>query len=212
MCLTLTLTAMACLAQNHLTVVSPMKPHGIPVKNGTAALAGQTNPVDNGIEYHGGPVLNDPHGTNVYFIWYGNWTGDSAKQILPDFVQHLGGSPYFNINTTYYDFDQEGEKEPVLNKVNFWGSVDDNYTFGTSLTDNDVATVITNHIGVDLPLDTNGMYFVLTSGDVSEQEDPTVGGAACAFHGPITLQRPERTNPHQPGPSTPTRVGHQNFL
>src|SRR5438309_338036 len=33
----------------------------------------------NGIEYHGGPVMPGPH--NVYFIWYGNWNGNTATSI-----------------------------------------------------------------------------------------------------------------------------------
>jgi hypothetical protein len=54
-----------------------------------------------GIQYHGGPVL---YGTkNVYFIWYGNWSGNSATSILPALITNLSGSPYFNINTTYQD-------------------------------------------------------------------------------------------------------------
>jgi len=28
-----------------------------------------------GIYYHGGPLLNNPAGANVYTIWYGNWNG-----------------------------------------------------------------------------------------------------------------------------------------
>ena len=35
----------------------------------------------NGIEYHGGPVMLSSH--NVYFIWYGNWSGNTATTILP---------------------------------------------------------------------------------------------------------------------------------
>ena len=54
-----------------------------------------------GIGYSGGPVmLGTP---DVYYIWYGNWSGNSATTLLPDFMSNLGGSPYFNINTTYYD-------------------------------------------------------------------------------------------------------------
>ena len=40
---------------------------------------------------------------DVYYIWYGNWSGNSATTILTDFASNLGGSPYFNINTTYYN-------------------------------------------------------------------------------------------------------------
>src|SRR6266478_9250636 len=38
----------------------------------------------NGIEYAGGPVMLGPH--NVYFIWYGNWTGNIATTILPELI------------------------------------------------------------------------------------------------------------------------------
>jgi hypothetical protein len=55
----------------------------------------------NGIVYHGGPVMLGT--TTVYYIWYGNWSGNTATSILTDFAQNVGGSPYYNINTTYYD-------------------------------------------------------------------------------------------------------------
>jgi hypothetical protein len=54
-----------------------------------------------GMNYHGGPVLLGT--TKVYYIWYGNWTNNSAVGILNDFANSIGGSPYFNINTTYYN-------------------------------------------------------------------------------------------------------------
>src|SRR6516164_1326835 len=34
----------------------------------------------NGIFYHGGPIMLGP--TTVYYIWYGNWSGNSATTIL----------------------------------------------------------------------------------------------------------------------------------
>ena len=55
----------------------------------------------NGITYHGGPVMLGT--VNIYYIWYGNWSGNSATTILTDFITSLGGSPYENINTTYYN-------------------------------------------------------------------------------------------------------------
>src|SRR5258708_36203041 len=74
-------------------------------KFGVVPASGQPNAATvttgNGIEYHGGPVMRGPH--NVYLIWYGNWSGNSATAILPDFIASLDGSPYFNTNTTYGD-------------------------------------------------------------------------------------------------------------
>src|SRR5512144_1456186 len=60
-----------------------------------------TKPSSNGINYHGGPLILGT--TNVYYIWYGNWGGNSAPTVLTDLATSIGGSPYFNINTTYYD-------------------------------------------------------------------------------------------------------------
>ena len=45
----------------------------------------------NGISYHGGPVFTSA--ANVYLIWYGNWSGDTATTILPKLVTGLVGLP-----------------------------------------------------------------------------------------------------------------------
>src|SRR5258706_13715479 len=55
----------------------------------------------NGISYHGGPVMLGS--VNVHYIWYGNWSGNSATSILTNLAQGIGGSPYEAINGTYYD-------------------------------------------------------------------------------------------------------------
>ena len=36
----------------------------------------------NGITYYGGPVITSPAGTNVYYIWYGDWSNNNATEIL----------------------------------------------------------------------------------------------------------------------------------
>jgi Phosphate-induced protein 1 conserved region len=158
----------------------------MPTRDKAASLS---KPTSNGILYNGGPVMDLPNGVNVYYIWYGNWAGNTAKPILINLAQELGHSPYFNINTTYFDIDTAvgwaGEKGPVgtkdfvLNKVNFRGSAVDNYSLGGSLSDLDVAIIIGNHMGVDLPIDENGVYFVLTSADVKQAE---FGINFCAWH------------------------------
>jgi len=125
--------------------------------------AGKAKPQrGNGINYHGGPLILG--GTHVYYIWYGNWNGNSATTILPDFAGHKGGSPYFNTTTTYYD----GSNNHVLNAVVFSGSTLDNYSHGSSLSDSAIQAVVSDAINSNaLPKDTNGVYFVLTSSDVT---------------------------------------------
>jgi hypothetical protein len=115
-----------------------------------------------GISYHGGPLILN--GVNVYLIWYGNWSGNSATQIVTDFVSAEGGSPYYNINTTYYN----GSGTHVATNVTYKGSTTDNYSQGTSLNDAQIQTVVSSAISSGrLPTDTSGVYFVLTSADVT---------------------------------------------
>jgi hypothetical protein len=117
----------------------------------------------NGISYHGGPVIEGT--TNVYYIWYGNWAQDpNANAILTEFASNIGGSPYFNINTTYGDSNAN-----VTNSVHYAGSANDSGSQGTSLSDNSIWTIVTSAIGSGkLPLDGNGVYFVLTAPGVAE--------------------------------------------
>src|SRR5690349_7110729 len=56
--------------------------------NGNAGKAA----VGSGINYHGGPVMLGT--TNAYYIWYGNWSGNSATTILTDLMNNIGGSSY----------------------------------------------------------------------------------------------------------------------
>ena len=114
------------------------------------------------IAYHNGPVMLGT--VNVYVIWYGNWAGNTATNIVPDFLNSIGGSPYHNINTTY--FNRSGAH--VANSVAFLGSTTDNYSQGAALSDAQVQLVVASAInGGQLPKDTAGVYFVLTSADVT---------------------------------------------
>ncbi len=118
----------------------------------------------NGINYHGGSVMTSPHNV-AYYIWYGNWANNSATTILTTFMQGLGGSPYFNINTTYTN--RLGT--PVVNAVKYGGAITDSYSHGTSLDDAAVEAIVSDAVtGGKLPKSANAIYFVLASSDVME--------------------------------------------
>jgi Phosphate-induced protein 1 conserved region len=133
----------------------------------------------NNINYNGGSVLLGT--THMYYIWYGSWDGSSIS-ILNNFASHIGGSPYFNINTGYFD----GTGTTVSNSVNFAGSTNDNYSQGHSLTDNGIWLAVTNALkNGALPVDSNGVYFVLTSGDVQVSG---FGSSFCGWHSQSNYQ------------------------
>lgn len=116
----------------------------------------------NTITYHNGPVMLGT--VNVYTIWYGNWTGNTAPTIVSDFLNSLGGSPYWNMNTTYYN----GSKTPLANALAYLGSTTDSYSQGTSLSDAQIQAVVSSAISSGrLPADAAGIYLVLTSADVT---------------------------------------------
>jgi hypothetical protein len=125
------------------------------------------------ITYHNGPVILG--GTHVYYIWYGGWMTNgsagydpNAAPILNTLATNIGGSSYFNINTTYYS--GTATQTPVTNAVSLSGSCTDNYSQGTSLNDRAIGTIVANAIKncfLNQP-DPQGVYFVLTSQDVRE--------------------------------------------
>jgi hypothetical protein len=119
---------------------------------------------------------------NVYVIWYGNWTGNTATTIIPNFLNAIGGSPYFNINTTYYN----NSGTHVINAVHYAGTANDSYSQGTSLGDAQIQAIVANAINSSaLPNDTNGVYFILTSADVTETSGFCT--SYCGWHTDATI-------------------------
>jgi len=160
-------SAMTALAQNELYHGQDVQPDGRGNLVRGLRPRGQSSGMvvtGNGISYHNGPVL---HGTvNVYFIWYGNWAGlnPGAKPILTDWANNIGNSPYFNINTTYGDTTAN-----VSGAVAYKTSVDvPDTTFGTSLSDSSIYSIVSYSLSHGLPMDTNGLYFVLTAQGIAE--------------------------------------------
>jgi hypothetical protein len=165
------LLPMAALAQNEIhhgpdipadgrgNLIRQLPPRG---QAGTGGSVVQGN----GISYHNGPVMRD--GVNIYYIWYGDWTQDpTANAILTDYATYVGGSPYFNINTTYGDTVGNVPNTPAT--IRYVSSTSDTGSLGTSLNDGSIWTLVTNALsGGKLPVDPKGVYFVLTAPHVAE--------------------------------------------
>lgn len=138
------------------------------------------------IIYHNGPVLN--FSPSVYFIWYGCWSndcgsaGDTATQIvLADFMSYLGGTPYFQINSTYPNSDGQAPTGGL-----FYGgaAADQFYSHGVELTPEDIQGIISEQFAMGaLPLDTGGIYVVLASADVGSKATDFCVTAGPPHHG-----------------------------
>jgi hypothetical protein len=149
------------------------------------------------IQYWGGSVLLGT--ANVYIIWYGNFDG-ATMGIISTLVSSIGGSPYFNINTGY--FDSSGNS--VSNSLTLAGSFHNDYTRGKSLRSSDIGGIVSDTISAgDLPLVANGIYVVLTAGDVSVSG---FGSSFCGYHSVKTISS---TNVHYAfiGNPAPSHMG-----
>jgi hypothetical protein len=138
------------------TSVEPAKPGPI----------GETVVTGNGINYHNGPVMKG-NPVHAYIIWYGNWAGTGSntaatRSLIEHFLGTIGGSNIEKVNTTYGDTTGN-----VSGNVSFAGSTI--VSSSTNLSDAGVQTQVNNAITSGrLPRDTNGVYFVLTSSNISE--------------------------------------------
>lgn len=144
-----------------------------------------------GINYHGGRVL---HGTRVVAIYWSANTiyqggpapgttggGTADNSLVGHFLRALGGSDYFNINTTYTD-----GSGAVPNSIDYRGYFADNANApsGTqSVSDAQIQAEVVRAFGA-YPNDGNTIYLVFTEGRVN------LGGGFgtqyCAYHGHFT--------------------------
>lgn len=138
-------------------------PHRVNPNLAGAPTAGTTATRNPAISYHGGPVMGTP---TPYLIWYGNWNqsngSDTAagQQIVRDLIHGLSGSNYYVTNASY---------SGVTGSLNASQETTDAYSQGSSLSDSQIATIVSNAIQHLGPAggDSNGIYFVLTSSDVN---------------------------------------------
>jgi hypothetical protein len=152
--------------------------------SGRVPPAGSTGSVTPLISNHGGPVIATP---TVYVVWYGNWNRangtdtPAGQQIIRDFLQSVGGSPYFGINASYVP-----SSSTITGNVVWGGEATDTGSKGTSLSDSAVSSIVTSAIkGGKLPYNSSGIYFVLTSSDVNEASGFCT--KYCGWHTASTL-------------------------
>ena len=125
--------------------------------------AAGTGAAGTGISYHGGPVMTS--GITVYPIWYGN-VSDSTKSVISGFLGNVGGSSYFNINTTYNNsLNKFVQNSVTLSPLSY---SDPKYSAGKALSDAAVQNLVKTALKKALPTDPNGFYLVITAPDVTE--------------------------------------------
>ncbi|MFL6283000.1 MAG: hypothetical protein ACJ74Q_07630 [Pyrinomonadaceae bacterium] len=142
------------------TAAPELNPYGLPA-NGRALTTGGTGTVSPKITNHGGPVIGTP---KIYIIWYGNWNQSNGsdtpagQQIIRDWGHSIGGSPYYLLNTSY----------PGVSGNVTWGGESTDTGTSTRLSDTAIFTVVKNAINSGrLPYDASGVYFVVTSSNVT---------------------------------------------
>lgn len=151
--------------------------------------------------YHNGPVRT--YIQDVYFIFYGCWEtpacgpfdGDAATMtVLTNFMSSIGNTPYMFINNTYPD----STGTPATSALVYGGSIIDNsYAHGNELTQADIEAILNDHIGdpggqTDLPADPQGIYFIISTADVSSTATGFCVQGAPPFH---SFYRLYGTNP-----------------
>jgi hypothetical protein len=152
--------------------------HSVSVKHtyqDSQASNGKGKPATSQILYHNGPIML---GTNtLYIIYYGQFT-DNTPSIINGFFAAVGGSPNYNVNTTYYD----GQNRYISNSLSFSSVKNvyyDSYSVGKNIGSNGIEKIVQNAInGQHLPLSPMAIYSVVTSPDVTGSELNNL----CAFH------------------------------
>lgn len=149
-----------------------------------------------GIYYHGGPVLQA--GTNVAAVyWAGSpiytggppagtaGAGSADGSLIGFFLRNLGGTPYFNINSTYTD----GSGHAIVTSVaytQYWANNTNVPANGANVSDAQIVAMLQSGFNSGkLTYDPSTLYHVFTAGTVN------LGGGFgtqyCAYHAYATV-------------------------
>ncbi|EEF39317.1 protein EXORDIUM-like 2 [Ricinus communis] len=135
------------------------------------------------ITYHGGHLLTEPSGINVYIIWYGAFSIEDRTSIIDffdSFDQKDHEEPsvltWWKTTASYKD----KENNPVSGIVKLAKQAGDIYSFGKRLHRGEIQEIVNKKIKGDrLPVDYNGIYLVMTSKDVIVEKFCM---GSCGFH------------------------------
>lgn len=177
------------------STVHVMLPRGVAPASGIGTNA-------TGINYHGGPILPVTNVATIYWatntIYNGgpapgtNGPGSADGSLVGYFLSHLGGSDYFNINTTY--FDQVGAGHTVQNVVNYTQYWADNVNVppanGSNVSNATIqAEIVRGFTTGALTFDPATIYAVFTFGNTNLGGG--FGTSYCAYHGHFTWNSPQ---------------------
>jgi hypothetical protein len=129
-----------------------------------------------------------------------------ATDIIDTFLENLGGSGAFGVNTTYYEI-VNNQQQNIANVLTYSRASDsyyDSYSMGNSMKgraiEAEIQSVLQNG---HLPIDDNGIYLLVTSPDVG------VSNSYCGFHNYSTTMIPGHNMKYafSPDPAPPTYNG-----
>ncbi len=160
---------------------------------GRGAVPGDVSVNASGMIYHGGPILPVTRVVAIYWatspIYAGGpaagttGTGAQDGSLIGHFLRNFGGSPYFNINTTYYD-----NSGPVQNSVQYTGYWANNTSVPRTsgrVSDRTIQSMIVSGFNSGkYAYNAQTIYVVFTAGKTN------LGGGFgtqyCAYHGAFT--------------------------
>ncbi|GLU07335.1 hypothetical protein SLE2022_242970 [Rubroshorea leprosula] len=141
----------------------------------------QPSAFESTVKYHGGPILTSPKGINIYLIWYGGLSSKDRNSITDFFDsfttrQELSVLTWWRAMSSYKD--RAGK--PVSGTFRLIKQVGDIYSLGKSLMRAQIAELVKSKIESKIfPLDSNGIYLVLTAKDVTVEKFCM---GSCGFH------------------------------
>ena len=172
--------------------------------HGVSDAAGGGGASGAGMVYHGGPVLQA--GTKVVAVYWASsaiysggptpgttGAGSADGSNVGYFLNNLGGSPYFNINTTYTN----GAGAKIANSVSYtsyWANNASVPANGATVTDAQMVAMLQSGINSGaIAYDASTVYTIFTAGTVNLGGG--FGSQYCAYHwyGTVTVGGSSKT-------------------